>query len=231
MSIAVDNDGTFRGLKVDLVVDQGAYPGFPVGAPTVTRMMKVMFPGSYAWDAFEMRSRVVATNKGKYIAYRGPWANETWARERMVDIVAHTLRMSPAEVRLKNMIGEEQMPTAMITGPMIDETMSTKKTLERALELIDLEQFERDKATRRTRRQPLPRSRDRQLPRSRARPSRVLGLRQPRQRNAARRAGARRPSRPTGRSSSTRRRCRTARATRRPTARSSPTNSACRSTT
>ena len=145
VSIAVDNDGTFRGLRVDLVVDQGAYPGFPVGAPSATRMMKVMFPGSYHWDAFEMRTRIVSTNKGKYVAYRGPWANETWARERMVDIVAGALRMSPAEVRLKNLIGEDQMPTAMITGPMIDETMSTKKTLERALELIDTEQFERDR--------------------------------------------------------------------------------------
>ena len=145
VSIAVDADGTFRGLRVDLVVDQGAYPGFPVGAPSATRMMKVMFPGSYSWDAFEMRTRVVATNKGKYIAYRGPWANETWARERMIDVVARSLRMPPAQLRLKNLIGEDQMPTAMITGPMIDETMSTKKTLERALELLDIEQFERDR--------------------------------------------------------------------------------------
>ncbi len=147
LSIAVDDDGTFRGLKVDLVIDQGAYPGFPVGAPLASAIMKVMFPGSYNWDAFEMRSRIVATNKGKYVAYRGPWANETWARERMVDIVARALKMSPAEIRLKNLIGDDQMPTAMITGPKIDETMSTKKTLERALELLDIDQFERDRDT------------------------------------------------------------------------------------
>ncbi|MGA9275933.1 xanthine dehydrogenase family protein molybdopterin-binding subunit [Ilumatobacter sp.] len=146
LSIAVDNDGTLRGLKVDLLVDQGAYPGFPVGAPMATRIMKVMFPGSYAWDAFEMRSRIVATNKGKYVAYRGPWANETWARERMLDIVARALGMTPAEIRLKNLIGEDRMPTAMITGPAIDETMSTKKTLERALELLDMDAFSRDRA-------------------------------------------------------------------------------------
>jgi carbon-monoxide dehydrogenase large subunit len=145
LSIAVDDDGTFRGLKVDLVVDQGAYPGFPVGAPFAARIMKVMFPGSYKWDAFEMRSRIVATNKGKYVAYRGPWANETWARERMVDIVARALKISPAEIRMKNLIGEDDMPTAMVTGPKIDETMSTKKTLQRAIELLDLDQFERDR--------------------------------------------------------------------------------------
>ena len=149
LSIAVDNDGTFRGLKVDLVIDQGAYPGFPVGAALTTRIMKVMFPGSYRWEAFEMRSRIVATNKGKYVAYRGPWANETWARERMIDVVARALGLSPAEVRLKNMLGDEDMPSAMITGPTLDETMSTRKTLERTLELLDMEQFEADRAAAR----------------------------------------------------------------------------------
>ena len=149
LSIAVDNDGTFRGLKVDLVIDQGAYPGFPVGAAMTTRIMKVMFPGSYRWEAFEMRSRIVATNKGKYVAYRGPWANETWARERMIDVVAKTLGLSPAEVRLKNMLGDEDMPSAMITGPTLDETMSTRKTLERALDLLDIDQFETDRAAAR----------------------------------------------------------------------------------
>ncbi len=146
VSIAVDHDGTMRGLKVDLIVDQGAYPGFPVGAGFTTQIMQVMFPGSYRFEAFGMRSRVVATNKGKYVAYRGPWANETWARERMVDIVARALRMSPVEVRLRNMIGESEMPTHMITGPTIDETMSVRKTLERALQVVDLDAFERERA-------------------------------------------------------------------------------------
>ncbi len=151
LSIAVDADGTFRGLKVDLVMDQGAYPAFPVGAPMTARIMKVMFPGSYRWDAFEMRSRIVATNKGKYVAYRGPWANETWARERMIDIVARSLGMSPAEIRMKNMIGDDDFPARMITGPELDETMSTKKTLTRAMELLDLDRFEADRAEARER--------------------------------------------------------------------------------
>jgi carbon-monoxide dehydrogenase large subunit len=145
VSIAVDHDGSFRGLKVDVIVDQGAFPGFPAGAPSFTRIMKTMFPGSYHWAAFEMRSRVVATNKGKYVAYRGPWANETWARERMIDVVARTLGLSRAEVRLKNMIDESDMPTAMITGPKVDETMSTKKTLARAIELVAPEAFENER--------------------------------------------------------------------------------------
>ncbi|MGI9625059.1 MAG: xanthine dehydrogenase family protein molybdopterin-binding subunit [Acidimicrobiales bacterium] len=142
MSVAFDNDGTLRGMRVDLTVDQGAYPAFPVGAAFVTQLFRVMFPGSYKLDAFEIRNRIVATNKGKYVAYRGPWANETWVRERMIDIVSRALRRNPALVRLQNMIGEGDLPTTMITGPTIDETMSTKKTLERALEVVDLDAFE-----------------------------------------------------------------------------------------
>lgn len=146
VSVAVDDDGTLRGLRVEVDIDQGAYPGFPFGAPLTKSMQKVYFPGMYRWEAFEMRARVIATNKGKHVPYRGPWANETWARERMLDVVARALQVSPAELRRRNMFGEEDLPTEMVTGPSLDETASTRKTLDRALELIDVEQFELDRA-------------------------------------------------------------------------------------
>ncbi len=146
VSIAVDNDGTLRGLRVDLVFDQGAYPAFPITAASFAGMMRVLFPGSYRWDAFEIRARAVATNKGRYVAYRGPWANETWARERMLDIVARALGMRPTDLRLKNMMGDDDMAPAMITGPTLDATMSTKRTLERAIELIDIDAFRAEQA-------------------------------------------------------------------------------------
>ena len=146
LSMAVDADGTIRGLKVDLVLDQGAYPATPVGGAMVTQMMRVMYPGSYRIEAFAQRARIVSTNKGKYVAYRGPWANETWTRERMINIVARHLGMSQTDIRLKNMMGDEDFPSAMVTGPTVDETMSTRKTLERAIELADLYGFERAKA-------------------------------------------------------------------------------------
>ena len=31
MSIAVDEDGTFRGSSCDAIIDHGAYPAFPSG--------------------------------------------------------------------------------------------------------------------------------------------------------------------------------------------------------
>jgi len=133
MSLAMDNDGTFRGLKVDFILDHGAYSAFPIGSPLTKALIKLYIPGSYKWDAFEMRSRLVATTKGKQVPYRGPWANETWARERIVDVAAARLGMDPAELRMKNMHGERDLPTNMLTGPTMDVTMSVKNTLERVI--------------------------------------------------------------------------------------------------
>lgn len=145
VSVAVDNDGTFRGLKVDLIMDQGAYTGFPVGPGFFTQIMRVMFPGTYRWEAFQQRSRIVATNKGKYVAYRGPWANETWVRERIIDVTARALGMTPTELRAKNMMGAGDMDEAMITGPTLDVTMSTRQTFDKAVELMDPAAFEQER--------------------------------------------------------------------------------------
>jgi carbon-monoxide dehydrogenase large subunit len=146
VSVAVDDDGTFQGLDVKAFLDNGAYPAFPVSSAITALLWKVYMPGSYDFKAFKLETKILATNKGKVVPYRGPWANETWMRERMVDVVAEELGMDPGELRRKNMIGEDKLPMPMVTGPDMDATMSVKKTLERALELIDHEQLSRDKA-------------------------------------------------------------------------------------
>jgi aerobic carbon-monoxide dehydrogenase large subunit len=141
LSMAVDNRGHILGMRADLVMDQGAYPAIPFGAPLFSRIMKVMMPGTYRPKAFELRTRVVATNKAHYVAYRGPWANETWARERMLDIVARRMGLSTTEIRLRNMYGPSELPVKMITGPTLDKEMSAKATLEKAIEVADIASF------------------------------------------------------------------------------------------
>ena len=143
--MAVDNDGTLRGLDVEGFVDQGAYPAFPIPPALIARLWKVYMPGPYDFEAFRLRAKVVATNKGRVVPYRGPWANETWMRERMLDIVAKELGMTPFELRTKNVMRGDRLHRPMITGPDLDETMSVAKTLDRAIELIDFDQLARDK--------------------------------------------------------------------------------------
>lgn len=131
---AVKNDGTILGYRVNMTMDQGAYPGIPFSAAFFANIIRTMLPGPYRLQAYEFDQTIVASNKATYVAYRGPWAAETWVRERMIDVIASEIGMDRAEIRLKNMIGAEELPTTMITGPVLDVRMSAKRTLETALE-------------------------------------------------------------------------------------------------
>lgn len=152
LSMAVDNDGHVLGMRADLIMDQGAYPAIPFGAPLFSRIMKVMMPGTYRPQAFELRTRIVATNKAHYVAYRGPWANETWARERMLDIVARRMGLTATEIRERNMYGPSELPVKMITGPTLDVEMSAKATLEKAISVANVSLFRSEQMAARSER-------------------------------------------------------------------------------
>jgi len=137
--VAVKNDGTILGFRVRMTMDVGAYPAFPFGAPLFSRVIQVMFPGPYRLKGLEFETVLTASNKGTYVAYRGPWAVETWVRERMMDVVARQLGISRSEVRLRNMIGPDELPATMVTGPALDVRMSARATLEKALELAEFD--------------------------------------------------------------------------------------------
>ena len=62
-------------------------------------------------------------------------------RERMLDIAARDLGIGRDEIRLRNIIGPDELPRKMLTGPTLDVRMSARTTLERALELADLEHW------------------------------------------------------------------------------------------
>jgi carbon-monoxide dehydrogenase large subunit len=135
---AVKDDGELLAMRVELTLVDGAYPATPTSAAMFPMIMRVMMPGVYRLRAFEFATKVLTSNKGPYVAYRGPWATETWVRERMLDVIARELGMSPAEIRLRNMVTMDELPTPMITGPMLDVRMSARTTLDKALEIADL---------------------------------------------------------------------------------------------
>jgi carbon-monoxide dehydrogenase large subunit len=135
ISAAVNNDGTVLALKVHATLDMGAYPGFPYASPMILQLVRAMMPGPYRIRALQFDSRLTASNKATYVPYRGPWAVEVWSRERMLDVIARELGLSRAEIRAKNMIRPDELPTAMVTGPPLDVRMSAYTTLTRALEI------------------------------------------------------------------------------------------------
>jgi carbon-monoxide dehydrogenase large subunit len=142
-TVAVDAafraDGTLLGLRCRLTMDQGAYPAFPFSAAMFPLLIRTMIPGPYRVPALAFDSVVTASNKATYVAYRGPWAVETWVRERMFDVAARELGIGRDEIRLRNMIGPEELPTTMVTGPTLDVRMSARATLERALALAEFD--------------------------------------------------------------------------------------------
>ncbi len=112
---AVSHDGDLLGLDVQMVVDTGAYPGL-VGT-MVPDIMQAMLPGPYQLAALGFESTAAITNKATYVAYRGPWASETFVRERVLNLVAKDLGLDPVEIRLRNVAPRTDPPASMITGP------------------------------------------------------------------------------------------------------------------
>ena len=141
---AVSSDGDLLGLDVKMVIDTGSYPGMGMGA-TVPDIMEAMLPGPYKLAALGFESTAAITNKATYVAYRGPWASETFVRERVLDLIAKDLGLDPVEIRLRNVAPRTDPPALMITGrPLAGVT--SKESLERVAQLVDFPAFRRRQA-------------------------------------------------------------------------------------
>src|SRR6266571_312908 len=138
--LAGDIGGSF-GLKI------GASPGMGAMVPGI---VEAMLPGPYKLAALGFESTAVTTNKASYVAYRGPWASETFVRERVLDLIAKDLGLDPLEIRLRNVAPRTDPPASMITGrPLVGVT--TRESLERIAQLVDFPAFRRRQAEARAR--------------------------------------------------------------------------------
>jgi carbon-monoxide dehydrogenase large subunit len=139
---AVSNDGDLLGLDVKMVIDTGAYPGLGL---TVPDTMQAMLPGPYKLAALGFESIAAFTNKASYVAYRGPWASETFVRERVLDLIAKDLGLDPVEIRQRNVAPRTDPPATMVTGrPLVGVT--SMESLERVAQLVDFPAFRRRQA-------------------------------------------------------------------------------------
>ncbi|MGH9010485.1 MAG: xanthine dehydrogenase family protein molybdopterin-binding subunit [Acidimicrobiia bacterium] len=146
LAVAVRHDGTILGLRARLTVDGGAYPAFPYGAILVPLVARKVLPGPYRIPALEFHGRILFSNKATYVSYRGPWEIETFVRERMLDIIAREFGLSRAEIRRRNLIGPDELPTAMVTGLALDERVSARQVFDKAMEVARFDEWEGTKA-------------------------------------------------------------------------------------
>ncbi|MGI5460815.1 xanthine dehydrogenase family protein molybdopterin-binding subunit [Streptomyces sp. CA-249302] len=136
--LALDDDGRILAATLDHVQDAGAYPTpSPVRSGIAVGML---FPGPYRIPEGTFRSRFVFSNTSGRVAYRGPWQFESMAREVLLDTAARQLAMDPVELRRRNMLRREDLPTANFNGMPYDD-ITPYETFEQALEILDYPAF------------------------------------------------------------------------------------------
>ncbi len=109
LEIAADRDGRILALKGALFADIGAYARTTGGI--VPAKAAMFMPGPYDIANYRCSVNVVTTHKTPSGTFRGPGRYESnFFRERLIDMMAADLGLDPADVRLRNLIGPEQMP-------------------------------------------------------------------------------------------------------------------------
>jgi len=147
IELAVTNDGTILGMKVDLLADMGAY--LQIITPGTPLLGMFMYSGIYKMEALDFTCTGVYTNKTPTDAYRGAGRPEaTYAIERIVDEAAAELGMEPLEFRKKNWIKHEEFPYTQIAGLTYD-TGNYEAATARALELFDYDGLRAEQKSRR----------------------------------------------------------------------------------
>ncbi|MEC7491194.1 MAG: xanthine dehydrogenase family protein molybdopterin-binding subunit [Pseudomonadota bacterium] len=106
---AVDDNGFILGIENEFFTSQGAY--IRTHGATVTDLSAAMLPGPYLVPSYRTQGRVRLTNKTPCGTYRSPGRYEsTFARERLVDLIAHRMGIDPIELRRRNLIPKDLMP-------------------------------------------------------------------------------------------------------------------------
>jgi carbon-monoxide dehydrogenase large subunit len=117
--LGLRSDGTIVGLRARVVGEAGAYGGFGGGlAIGPTRWMAT---GTYRVPQLRYDAIAVLTNTADVGAYRGAGRPEAAAMiERLMDMAADELGISPVEIRRRNLIPPEAFPHRTVTGMTYD---------------------------------------------------------------------------------------------------------------
>lgn len=144
VDMAVKNDGTVLGMKLRVLGDLGAY--YQQNTQVVPNLTALIATGPYKIENIAIEIRGILTNKVPTGAYRGAGRPEaTFLLERMMDVIAHDLKLDPVDVRRKNLIPAAEFPYKTATGLTYDSG-DYLPTLEKALALADYAGFRKEQA-------------------------------------------------------------------------------------
>jgi len=123
-----DNDGKLVALKVDCVMDGGAYA--TLTAVVLSRGV-LHAAGAYEWKHARVAGSAVATNTPPNGAFRGFGAPQTiWGIERHMDRLAERLGVDPLDLRKKNIL---KIGASTVTGQILKESVGVEECIARAV--------------------------------------------------------------------------------------------------
>ena len=146
LTFAATKDGDITAVKSEALCAMGAY--LQLVTPGIPLLGAWIYSGPYAIPNYSVTFTGVFTNTTPTDAYRGAGRPEaTYVLERTMDALAAELEMDPVELRRKNFVKE--FPHTMASGLTIDSG-DYDATLERLLELLDLDAIRADQESRRS---------------------------------------------------------------------------------
>ena len=144
-TLAARSDGTITHCRAKVVAAMGAY--LQLVTPGIPLLGAWIYAGPYAIPNYSVEFTGVFTNTTPTDAYRGAGRPEaTYVIERTMDALADELGMDRLELRRKNFIAE--FPFTIASGLTIDSG-DYHASLDKLLELLDLDTLRADQAKRR----------------------------------------------------------------------------------
>ena len=147
LTFAATKDGAITAVKSEAKCAMGAY--LQLVTPGIPLLGAWIYSGPYEIPNYSVTFTGVFTHTTPTDAYRGAGRPEaTYVLERTMDALARELGMDPVELRRKNFVKE--FPHTMASGLTIDSG-DYEASLDRLLELLDLDGIRADQAERRAR--------------------------------------------------------------------------------
>ena len=128
MKAAVDNDGSIKGLKVDILLDSGAYTTL---SPVVLARAVLTSFGCYRLSNVFIHGSAVKTNIppcGAFRGFGGPQA--LFAIEMLIERIAHTLSVPVWDIKKRNLLS---LGDVLPTGQPIDYSFGLPQCIEKVL--------------------------------------------------------------------------------------------------
>jgi carbon-monoxide dehydrogenase large subunit len=144
VELALTRQGRILGLKQVFIHDSGAYDPYGLTIPINSQANAL---GPYDTPNYYGEFRVAFTNKPLVTPYRGAGRQHgVFVIERLLDMAAKELGLSPVEIRKRNFIPPEAFPYShdiifQDFAPLTFDSGNYQPALDKAVEMIGYEQF------------------------------------------------------------------------------------------